>query len=498
MTQAQVKTSALALLEMRRRAYRNDLVGYLVNRLGFKREHLYWSALPGYESHKWDGDVDPLARTCELIQSGEWVAMFSGVGTGKSYLAAGIALWFFDCFDDAVVVTVAPKRDQLELNLWKEIHRLHGVWPVGEITTLDVLKFPPSREWVITGFVAGVRASEEIATKAQGFHAEHMLVIFEETPGIDSALTSAFENTCTAKHNLILALGNPDHSLDGLSQFAKQEHVRRVRVSSLDHPNVVLGRDEVPGAQSQTGIRRLANKYGEGHPMYNARVRGIVPEQATDALIQLQWCDDAVKRGREIEFTEEFFKGKRLALGVDVARSDSGDKAAVSRWAGEHCMSVDSFSCPDPNKVGQDLAREIADKKIDSSYVGIDVIGPGGETVGTLKGLGHYVKGIISNDPASNNGNMEQEFVNLRCQMWWQAREDLRCGRITMPNDTELMIDLTTPKWEPKNGKVWVESKEQYKKRLGRSPDKGDAFVYGNWIRQSGGFGMPNFGFITT
>jgi hypothetical protein len=78
--------------------------------------------------------------------------------------------------------------------------------------------------------------------------------------------------------------------------------------------------------------------------------------------------------------------------------------------------------------------------------------------------------------------------------MYWQLREDLRNDPdISLPDDEELFADLVTPKWETKNGKIVVESKEDIKKRLGHSPNKGDAVVYWNWIRQkrkSGGFSV--------
>jgi hypothetical protein len=67
--------------------------------------------------------------------------------------------------------------------------------------------------------------------------------------------------------------------------------------------------------------------------------------------------------------------------------------------------------------------------------------------------------------------------------MYWQLREDLRNGRLILCNDEELFADLVTPKWEVRNGKICVEKKEEIKKRLGHSPNKGDAVVYWNWVR---------------
>jgi hypothetical protein len=74
-------------------------------------------------------------------------------------------------------------------------------------------------------------------------------------------------------------------------------------------------------------------------------------------------------------------------------------------------------------------------------------------------------------------------FNNLRSQMWWQLRDDLQHGRVALVEDDELFNDLTSVTWKTQGGKIVVESKEDQKKRLGRSPNKGDAAVYWNWVR---------------
>src|SRR5690349_10415278 len=114
------------------------------------------------------------------------------------------------------------------------------------------------------------------ATAAQGMHAEHMLLIYEEAPGINPAIIEAGANTCTAPHNMRLAMGNPDSQDDALHQFCEQRNVTHVVISALDHPNLVTGdASVVPGAVSAKSIADRAAKYGEGSIMYDSRVRGI-------------------------------------------------------------------------------------------------------------------------------------------------------------------------------------------------------------------------------
>ncbi len=72
-----------------------------------------------------------------------------------------------------------------------------------------------------------------------------------------------------------------------------------------------------------------------------------------------------------------------------------------------------------------------------------------------------------------------------------QLRTGLQRGHIALPDDPELIDDLTTVKWFTRGGKIHLESKEEIRKRLGRSPDKGDAVVLWNWVRSRPVFKKP-------
>jgi len=77
-----------------------------------------------------------------------------------------------------------------------------------------------------------------------------------------------------------------------------------------------------------------------------------------------------------------------------------------------------------------------------------------------------------------------ERFDNLRSQVWWRMREDLRQGRVALPNDPELWQDLTSPTYTTTGGKIVVEEKKKIQARLRRSPNKGDAACYGNFVRR--------------
>jgi hypothetical protein len=75
------------------------------------------------------------------------------------------------------------------------------------------------------------------------------------------------------------------------------------------------------------------------------------------------------------------------------------------------------------------------------------------------------------------------KFFNMRTEVHWRFREALDPDQeggssICLPPDRELLADLTAPTYEVKpGGIIAVESKEKLVKRLGRSPNRGDAVL---------------------
>ena len=80
---------------------------------------------------------------------------------------------------------------------------------------------------------------------------------------------------------------------------------------------------------------------------------------------------------------------------------------------------------------------------------------------------------------------------NIRAEAYWSFREALdpvRGDNLALPPDRELMADLVAPQWKITASGIQIESKDEIKKRLARSPDCGDAVVlanygtYGSWM----------------
>ena len=479
--------------------YQRDPIRWAVDKLGIPEYTLRWS-LNAYGPHQWDGTEDPLALMYDSIAKWQDVGVESGTGTGKSYGVAVLILWFLACWENALAFTFAPTEKQLKLYIWKNIGelwpRFHAQFPAAEITDLTIrMRGGLDESWAAHGYAVGIRVDEQVATRAAGMHAEHMLLVYEETPGIPLPVMEAGKNTCTAPHNLRIAIENPNHQLDALHKFCTEPGVVHVRMSALDHPNVVTGNASlIPGAVSQPSIDKRHREYGESSPIYQSRVRGVSPEQASDALIRLEWLKAAAQR-YEARRAAGTLPTTVTGKGVDVANSEHGDRASIVDFAENCWVRVDAFQCPDSNALGRQVALAMDGSGLSALRVAVDAIGVGAGTVNELRRLGKPVQALNAGgqpmrmiEKAPDGRVVEwspdvNQHKNLRGQMLWQAREDLRLGTIDGPEDRELWEELTCPTFDDTSKVVVVEGKDEVKARLGRSPDKADAWVMANWVR---------------
>jgi phage terminase large subunit len=474
--------------------FKHDPVGWAVQVLQIPSWSLRWSELPEYQDHVWDGTPDPIATMLEAIARGENVGVESATGTGKTFAASIAALHYQATRRNSRVVTAAPKENQLTDLVWMEIGKhfpkYQARYPMAEMVSLRVRMDTKSDAWNIIGWVTGTAADEEVASKARGLHAEDQLILMEEMTGIPVPVMRAFEMTQVGEHNVTLGLGNPDAETDALHQWCTSPGVTHIRISALDHPNVVTGRDLIPGACTRKSVARMEAKYKRDTPwMYESRVRGICPTQSSSSLIQAEW----VERAFALWEQEAMHRGP-LFRGVDVANSEAGDKGAIAYGSGR-AIRVESFPCPSAVGLGDQIATEFAADGVDPRYVAVDTAGIGASTADQARRRGYRVQsfnggpdqllvdGEIDLTPEERKVASSARFKSKRGQAYWALREDLQAGRLALRPDAQLKRELITPTFQSRGGFILVESKDDIKKRLGNSPDKADAVVYANWVR---------------
>jgi hypothetical protein len=170
---------------------------------------------------------------------------------------------------------------------------------------------------------------------------------------------------------------------------------------------------------------------------------------------------------------------KMNAIGVDVARGGR-DNTVLARRHGDWYDELLKFpGASTPN--GQSVVALIIQYQHDRAAVAIDSIGVGSSVVDHMQDNRANVvpiNGAAGSDAVDKTGQFG--FSNLRSQIYWQFREALTDPqrRVALPPDQALIADLSSPRYTVVGGKIKVESKDEIIKRLGRSPDDGDAVIY--------------------
>jgi hypothetical protein len=73
-----------------------------------------------------------------------------------------------------------------------------------------------------------------------------------------------------------------------------------------------------------------------------------------------------------------------------------------------------------------------------------------------------------------------EHFLNLRAELWWRLREWCREGEVDFTAlDDDDAAEVTSPRYHTRNprGRIQIESKDDIRKRLKRSPDSADALI---------------------
>jgi len=208
-------------------------------------------------------------------------------------------------------------------------------------------------------------------------------------------------------------------------------------------------------------------------------------------VIPSDWVRAAQRRwvlhsANKILHSNEPYRGQYIpimtSMGVDVSRGGQDESIIVKVYDEEFydkVVRLPGSSVPD----GPALGAEILMERKDFSPVHVDAIGVGTSVVDWLESQNIQVEPVTGNEkgPGRDRSGVFS-FRNMRAKIFWEFRESLdpkNGSRICIPPDGVLLADLCAPRYIINDGNsIQIESKKDLKKRLGRSPDSGDALIY--------------------
>lgn len=407
-------------------------------------------------------------------------------GVGKTTTEALASLWFINTRDgrkaDWKVLTTASVWRQLERYLWPEIHKWArkldfeklGRQRYNERTELQVMNLK-----LATGAASAIASDEPSAI--EGAHADQMLYVIDEAKAIMAAIFDGIEGAFSSStdedaHIDAFALmmstpGPPNGRFYEIQKRAPGTEDWWVRHITLDEALAV-------GQISQKWVDDRRRQWGENSTVFKNRVLGEFATEDEDGIIPLEWIEQAMERWHTWKK-----EGHRIdpldRVGADIARTGS-DKSVFALKHGAWLRELRAYNHADTMETAGLLGGILADQP---QAVGrVDVIGIGAGVVDRLREQGLAVEAFNSSSRCYHTDiSGELGFVNRRACAWWTMRELLDPSNgyeIALPPEDMLVGDLTAPHWKVTSAsRIQVESKDEIRKRLGRSPDYGDGAV---------------------
>jgi hypothetical protein len=194
--------------------------------------------------------------------------------------------------------------------------------------------------------------------------------------------------------------------------------------------------------------------------------------------IPTEWILQAEARWR----TQEKPKLKMRAMGVDPARGGD-DTFTIAKLYGNYFDEIvekEGVKTTD-GAIGASFVLDNLDTDENPS-IGVDVIGIGSSVYDHLKPTKDVKVTPINVGSGSSKTSQDGKlgFTNLRAELWWKFREalDPDSGEsIALPSNRRLRQELRAPRYTVQSGKIKVESKDDIRKRIGRSTDAADAVL---------------------
>lgn len=399
------------------------------------------------------------------------LSMKACTGPGKSAILAMIGWHRLLCFADRGehpkgAAISGEGRDNLRDNLWAELAKWQGrsellksafTWTKEQIYSND---FPQT--WFLSArSYAKDAAPEAIGQSLSGLHSRYPFILLDETGSmpvvVGQKASQIFTGGCV--DGLIAGAGNPTSTTGLLYHTSVTERDQWVVITITADPDDPKRTTRVDIEHAREQIKL----YGRDNPWVMATILGLFPPHGFNVLLSVDEVERAMKR----HLTEDKYNRSQKRLGIDAARF--GDDP----WVIFPRQGLAAFN---PVEMRNPRSHEVAARVVKAKA-------DWGSELECFDGTGGYAAGAIDSMIQAGHSpyeinfsgkSIDPRYFNKRSEMWFEMAEWVKRGGALPPHPT-LLKELTTPTYTFQGGKFRLEEKEQIKKRLGFSPNYGDA-----------------------
>ena len=455
----------------------------------------------------------------------------SATGVGKTFMLALLTIYFYKCYEKVEIYAAAPPpAENLRTLFWAElgdnISRAPDLFKNDKTTDLKITRAYKQHIKGLT--IPTVGSSDKKVSRFSGKHQKVLIFIFDEGDAIPDECYDGVEG-CMSGGVLVrfIICFNPKMRQGAAYRMIRDRKANVVTMSAFNHPNVVTGVNLIPGAVTrEVTIVRINNWSDVYHPKpeeledlpinlpadvyavpeflvgtqakddsgvllaplpagyrritdpkFYYMVLGIFAAEGENQLISQKHIDEAVMRWKlyQAGYGSEAPDSIDPVMTLDVAEH-GGDDNMAAFFYGDYLHEFEAWKGVDPDTSAQKAARLFKERQARKALV--DAIGVGSGVPARMEKEGAKpVIGVKVSEKATMRTE-DGEFNRLRDELYWQMRLWFKSGKAMIPDDKDLLFQLTLPTYEVRLGKVYVMEKKVMRKLLGgKSPDKMECIV---------------------
>lgn len=325
-------------------------------------------------------------------------------------------------------------------------------------------------------FILGFTTKEtgNMTGKFQGFHSPHMCVIVSEAQAVSDSIFDQIHGILTSETNLLILIGNPLRTSGTFAKMIKDTTNNIViHLDATDSPNYRHKRTIIPGMASYDWVEDKRKRWGVDHPLWFSRVLGQLPPGGIDTIF-----------GPELIATGQRQDVRSTHIKRTVACDPAGmgdDECVISGMETGIEIKKDIMPQSRADAVCSHVLQMV--KEVTANYVLMETDGMGGpiyDFMLKLKPKDVRVEGFQMGGAADD----DEHYCNKRAEAYFFAKDQVEKGLAKIPNDIYLEEELMETRYFYNlRGKIQIEAKEDIKERLGRSPNRADAWVIGVWAQ---------------
>lgn len=399
-------------------------------------------------------------------------------GIGKTSADAIIVHWFARTREaagaDWKVVTTAGAWRQLQFYLWPEIAK----W--AKRLVIPYRSDELQKQQIKLNYGQAFPVASDNPANIEGAHADEILYIIDEAKNVPPDTWDAIEGAMSAGHAYCLATSTPGKAEGRLYEI----HQRQPGFDDWRTIHVRLEDAIAAGRISREWAEARAKQWGETSPVYLNRVLGEFSTTDSDGVIPLDWLEAANDLWNDLKSQGKLEASPLVAVAADLASEQGVDYTVIGTRHGNVLSRIivepalDTMAAT--GKIVELLNLHPAKSGRDKPTAVPDAIGIGTGVVDRLREQGYRVDAFMGSQKALRKDKTgEITFLNRRAEAWWGLRDLLNPAfdtpAIAIPDDPMLIGDLLAPHWDQTStGHIKIEEKDDVRKRLGRSPDRGD------------------------